>query len=149
MENIENKSTTETSIFNLNEIKGFLFETAKWGKFIAIVGYVGMGIMIILGLLVMIGKSSFGQFTGHNSTVGILGIIYIIMAIIYYFPVTYLYKFSKQIRNGLLANDELSITTGFSNLKSLFKFTAILIIVMLAMYGVALVIGVGAYLFMS
>jgi uncharacterized membrane protein len=59
---------------------------------------------------------------------------YIGIAVLYLFPVTYLYRFSNRMRAGLLAIDQNLVTNAFGNLKSLFKFMGIMTIVILVIY---------------
>jgi len=128
-------------LMSLNhEIKTYLLEISKWGKLLAIVGYVGMGFLILGGLGVIIGFSFFNSLSDADLPIGIVGIIYILLAVLYYFPINYLYKFSGQIKQGFNTNDQQYITSGFGNLKSLFKFMGIFTIVILSIYALALIV---------
>ena len=140
MDTIEKNQEHESLIIIDSELKDYLLETSKWSKFLAIVGYVGLGLLILLALFVMFGFSQFSQFSHVAFPMGLIGFLYIILAVIYYFPVTYLYKFSVQIKNGLTSNDKQTVTFGFENLKSLFKFIGIFTIVILSMYALILII---------
>jgi len=137
---METTNRDEVLITVNQEIKDYLLETSKWGKLLAIVGYVGIGLLILLGLGVTIGLSFFNSLNDVGFPIGIFGTIYILIAVLYYFPVTYLYKFSVQIKQGLNSNDLQSVTTGFGNLKSLYKFLGISTIVILSIYGLALIV---------
>lgn len=136
MENIQQSENHE--IVN-NEVKTYLLETSKWGKFLAIVGYVGMGLLVLAGLLFMVSFSQLQNLSNSSVPTGFLGFAYIVMAVIYFFPINYLYKFSTRMKQGLLANNEMSVTSAFQNLKSLFKFTGILTIVIISLYVLILV----------
>jgi hypothetical protein len=122
-------------------------ETAKWGKFLAIVGYVSIGILILIAIFMMIGLSTMSNLTGAEFPMGVFGFMYIIIGALYYFPVNYLYKYAVQIKKGLKSNDITTITAGFQNLKSLFKFMAIVTIVILSIYGLMLLVAVPTMLF--
>jgi len=101
-----------------------------------------MGLLALMGLFFMIGMSVMKSLTDIPFNPGFFGIIYIIMAIIYYFPVTYLYNFSNKIKQGIMNLNQQAMTDGFGNLKSMFKFMGILTIVMLSIYALVLVIAV-------
>jgi hypothetical protein len=139
MENIDNVQV-DNSFINNKEINDYLLEASKWGKFLGIVGYIGMGLLVIVALLVMAGASYLGNIKGTGIPTALISVIYLILAVIYYFPVTYLFRFSVKIRQGLNSNDEVSITSGFQNLKSLLKFMGIFTIVILSIYVLALLI---------
>ena len=140
MENIETSQQVENSIPSGDEIKDYLLETSKWGKFLAIVGYVGMGLLVLVALGVMVGFSFLGSGSEDNFPMAALGLVYLVLAAVYYFPINYLYRFSVQMKEGLTADDRQSVTSGFENLKSLFKFMGIFTIVILSIYALLLVI---------
>lgn len=140
MENIENNLQDENSFFNNRKIIDYLLETSKWGKFLAVVGYVLIGIFILLGMFVMFGFSQISRFTGTSYPMGLFGFLYILIAVAYYFPVNYLHKFSIHIKQGINTKSEIPLTSGFQNLKSLFKFMGIFVIVILSIYALILLI---------
>ncbi|MBD3629293.1 DUF5362 family protein [Cyclobacterium sp.] len=139
MENMEENEPANSSHFPV-EVKNYLLETSKWGNFLAIVGYVGIGLIILMALVVLIGFSFLNPVIGNDLDMGGIGLIYIVIAVVYYFPINYLHRFSKQIKLGITGNDEHSLTSGFENLKSLFKFMGIFTIITLSIYALFLFI---------
>lgn len=125
-----------------NEINAYLLETAKWGKFLAIIGYIGMAFMVLAGLFFMVGFSALSEFTKMPFPIGSFGLIYILIAVIYYFPVSFLHKFSDQAKQAVIMNDQGLLNSGFGNLKSLFKFMGIFTIVVISLYALILVIAI-------
>jgi len=146
MEEIESTQQAEDGITISNAIKDYLLETSKWGKFLGIVGYVGIGLLILVGLGVMIGFSISRSFSDVDFPMGAIGLVYLVIAVLYYFPINYLYKFSVQIKQGLDSSDHQSVKSGFENLKSLFKFMGIFTIIVLSIYALILVIALPASL---
>jgi hypothetical protein len=146
MENIEISNQTENSLIISDEIKNYLLEISKWGKFLAIVGYVGMAILVLVALGVMVGFSFLNNDTEGTFPMAALGLVYILLAVAYYFPISYLYRFSVQMKEGLVTVNHQSVTTGFENLKSLFKFMGIFTVVILSIYALLLVIALPASL---
>ena len=149
MENLETSQLPEQSFIDDSEIRGYLVETAKWSRFLAIVGYVGIVLLVVIALVMMIGFSALGSISDTDVPMGWLGGVYIVMALIYYFPVNYLFKFSDKMKYGLEANDKQAITTGFMNLKSLLKFMGILTIVVLSLYALILVVALPVAIFFA
>jgi len=143
MEQNELVPQNEPVIIN-REITGFLKETCKWGKFLAIIGYIGIGILLLAGLFLITGSDELALEEYNNVPTNILGIVYLVIAFLYYFPVNYLYRFSAETRKGIDENNEERITLGFKNLKSIFHFMGILTIVMLGIYGLALLVMIAA-----
>jgi len=129
------------------EIKGYLLETAKWGKFLSIVGFVGIGFMILGGIFFSTIMANLGAMGGEEfgaaalMGTGFMSAIYIVIALIYFFPCLYLYRFSTKIKTALNHNDEAFLTEAFKNLKSIFKFMGIFTAVILGFYAFMIVLG--------
>lgn len=149
MENLANNVQEEHSLTGNAAIRGYLIETAKWGKFLAIVGFVGVGFLVLLAIFMMIGFSVFSKLPQTRFPMWPLGFLYIVLAVVYFYPVNYLYQYAVQIRKGLEYNNMPTIISGFRNLKSLFKFMGILMIVLLSLYGVILLIAAPVLMFLK
>ncbi|QEK51344.1 hypothetical protein FYC62_06435 [Pedobacter aquae] len=144
-----NKEEPKTLVFNLS-IEDLLLETAKWGKFLAIMGFVFTGLIVLVGLAL----SVFGTSMLSNSPLGAiggaaLGFIYMLMGLVYYFPSKYLYDFAVYIKQAVLIKDQESLDYAFSRLKSVYKFWGILVIILLVFYAIAFLFGIASAIFMS
>jgi hypothetical protein len=129
--------------------RDFLKNTAKWGRFLAIIGFVFFGIMIAGGLggIVLTLKGSSASLGNSLMSGGIFSLFYLALALLYFFPLLYLHRFSSKMLAGLERNDEEIVTHAFKNLKSLFKLLGILTIVMLAFYALMMIaLSTGIYL---
>jgi hypothetical protein len=134
MENSEINSQSNDSILINDEIREYLKETAKWANFLAILGFIGLGLMAI-AIIAMLFLN--GSRSNNYSNVGgssFIAVFYILLAVLYYYPINYLYKFSVDITKGVNSNDQELFTSGFKSLKSLFKFQGILTIVVISIY---------------
>lgn len=147
MENFETNQPFENQLSINSEIKGYLLETSKWAKFLAIIGYIGMGLLLLLGIAFIVGFSAFSSVSGVGLPMTIMGAIYVLLAVSYYFPLKYLYNFSTKVKQGLNSTDQQTVTNGFENLKSLFKFMGILMIVVLSIYALIIIIMVPVAIF--
>ncbi|NPD46718.1 MULTISPECIES: DUF5362 family protein [unclassified Lentimicrobium] len=150
------------SIFNTNEEKfelspssiQHLTEAAKWSKFLSIVGFVGVALFIVLALFMGIvlpslneglGMDAFQQLgnQGNKGNMAIFGpimaFIYLAFAILYFFPVLYLFNFSKKAQLAIKEMNNELIEASFNNLRKHFKFIGILVIVIIALYALAFV----------
>ena len=125
-------------------MKTDLESTRKWAGFMAIVGFVFLGLMALMALLV---GPLVSIFSGNsNLTVWPLflgGFVYLIIAVIYFFPILFLYRFSRYTRKGIHENDPKAMGLAFKNLKSHYTFIGILMALALGLY---LVFGVAALL---
>ena len=144
MENEYNESSTlhPAALVISPQIEDFLFETIKWGKFLAILGFVFTGLIAIIGIIVMASGSALSQIPGlpHGMGFGI-GVFYMLLSLLYYFPSRFIYNFSSHIKVALFTKDQEVLTLGFENLKSNFKFWGITAIAMIVFY-ILLIVGV-------
>jgi len=122
--------------------KAHFLEAAKWGKFLAIVGFVFIGLMLVIALFMLFGLGTFMARFGAPTPVnfGGLGLLYIGMAALYFFPTFYLFIFATKMKKAVLCNDNNDFSTSVENLKSMFKFMGILTIVILSFYALSLFI---------
>ena len=146
MEKTEINTTQTESFAGNHEIKIYLAETAKWGNLLAIVGYVFLGIMALISVGITIAFSFFKKEMAFP--MWIMGLVYLVLAGINYIPVTYLYRFSAQIKLAVIKGDENFYASGFANLKSLFKFLGIFLIVFLGLYVLVFIGAIGVQFFM-
>ncbi|NEN25298.1 DUF5362 domain-containing protein [Cryomorpha ignava] len=117
----------------------FLHETRKWVNFMAILGFIGIGLMVIFGLFA---GTIFGAMASEMGTPaagfsGFFGIFYIFVALLYFFPVMYLYKFGSKLKIALNSHDNGALEGAFENLKSHYKFVGILMIIVMSFYVLA------------
>lgn len=109
-----------------------LKEAGRWANFLAIVGFVMLGLMV-LGAIAMFALGSILPL-GSGMSAGAAGVVYILMAALYFFPTYYLYQFSSKIKVGLKSTSQKDVDEAFQNLKSMFKFVGILMIIVLSIY---------------
>lgn len=129
-------------------IKAHLSETAKWGKFLAIVGFVFCGIILLAGIFIVSAFSSVEKTYssyGNTSLIASFGpgifVIYIIIAVLYFFPCLFLLRFSNKMKAALAADNQPELTASFQNLKILFRYVGILTIILLSFYLLAFIFG--------
>ena len=120
----------------------FLRETAKWSKFLSIVGFVVMGLMLLfLGFAPTIFSTTFASGYGGSKEAGFAQfIILAAVMLIYFFPCLYLYKFATKMQVALRNNDQETLNSSFENLKSCFKFMGIFTIIILAIYALVFIV---------
>lgn len=123
----------------------FLLETTKWTRFLSILGFVGIGILIIVALFagaIFSNLPTNGLGSPTSALPGaMITIVYLILAVVYYFPIRYLYNFSVQMRNALSSKMNDEIEGAFMNLKSHYKFMGIASIIVISLYLLAAIMG--------
>ena len=140
----------ETSLFGFGidtASRVHLAEAAKWARFLAIVGFVVCGLIVILGIfagsfLSMMSGLSSDDYRGSTALTSGLGafmaVFYIGMAILFFFPYLFLFRFANHMKSSLNTNDQLTLNSSFQNLKIMFRYVGILTIVLLSFYALAI-----------
>ncbi len=131
------------------QAKSHLKEAAKWAVFLSIVGFIGIGLMIILSFTIgsVLANLPIENFGGLSPQ--FFSYFYLIFAGIYFIPVYYLYQFGTKIKAALLNDDNDLLTFGLKKIKSLYKFLGILTIVGISFYFILMLFGVFGALFAS
>lgn len=118
----------------------FLLEIAKWATFLAIVGFVTIGFMIILSFSI---GTILSQVPENNMGISpqFFSFFYLIFAGIYFIPVYYLFQFGSKTKKALINNDTDLLTFGLKKLKSHYKFLGIITIIMVGLNILFLIFG--------
>ncbi|MGJ7032117.1 DUF5362 family protein [Niabella hirudinis] len=125
--------------------KVYIGEASKWARFLGIIGLIALSVILIAGVGVLMAGSSMMQASGMPIPGAALGLIYIVMALLYFFPSFYLYKFGSITRKGVQTENIADLNEGLRYLKSFFRFAGILAIVIIGFYIIAfLAFGMGA-----
>lgn len=143
MESLDNQMGSSGAGLN-SEIKGYIKSISKWGKFLSIIGFIGIGLIVIIALFAGSMIARLGAMSGAGASGAFVTVIYLIVAVIYFFPVLYLWKASTNLGYAVDNNNELSLTEGFKNLKSHYKFIGIFMIVVLSIYILAALFALAA-----
>lgn len=128
----------------INEsVKADLLSAAKWAKFLCIVGCIGVGIMVIAGILMMVFGTMASSLFSNMPLGAAMGFIYLILAAIYIYPLIKGFQFANGVKAACLTNNEQELARGFAGLNALLRFTGILTIIILSIYVIILIFGVG------
>ena len=149
---MNHESTDHLSMpLQIDDVSGaYLKETAKWGKFLSIVGFVVTGLIVLIALFAGSMFTKLGELSTQRQSAlpagfsVIITVIYLAFAVLYFFPCFYLFKFSNKAKLAIEVNEQGALNEAFGNLKSCFKFIGIMTIVVLAVYAIALLVMVMA-----
>lgn len=122
--------------------------TSKWTKFLSILGFVMCGFLALFGFFYVSVMTSFSKLSNQAFPVndqlekmsGVFIVIYLIVAVIYFFPAYYLFQFSTKLQNALKSYDNEILESAFTYLKSHYKFIGILVIIGLSFYTLVFLI---------
>ncbi|MNU94577.1 hypothetical protein D3C71_845630 [compost metagenome] len=118
-----------------NSIKENLIATAKWPRFLAIMGFIFVGISGIASLFLLVTS----MLSGYGPLV-LVSLIYVVLTIVMLFPALYLIRFAVATEKGLGSNKQGEFDYAIENLKSLFKFMGIYTIVTIALYIIYVIV---------
>jgi len=114
--------------------------TRKWTMFLAILGFIGIGLIVIAGTVAGLFLSAFNtNATLSGLVLIVIFIIIVAMAVIYFFPVLFLFRFSKHTSQAVKTLNKQEMHKAFKNLKAYYVYIGILIIVVLVIYVVAFI----------
>lgn len=114
--------------------KKYLLEASKWANFIAIVGFIAIGLLIIMSfsigtILANLPEGSLGGLSPR-----FFSFFYLIAAGVYFIPVFFLFQFGQKTKQALMQDDHNLLTFGLKKLRSHYKFIGILFIVFISLY---------------
>ncbi len=126
-----------------------LKETAGWAKFLGILGFILAGLLAILAFVIPEFMNRYGSYSSYSSydysgNTKMLGVAmtvaYLFVAALMFFVALFTFKFGSKTRAALALNDQVSLDTGFRNLKFLFRFYGIVAIIYLGFLVLALLV---------
>jgi len=127
------------------QAQSYLTESARWGKFLAIMGFIVCGFMMILSFFMPVFLTQLPPYNSVSTEfssgmkVG-MTIVYLLLALLSFFPCFYLYKFSVKMQSAVKMVSQENFDESLMNLKSVFKFYGIFVIIILSFYALAFII---------
>lgn len=140
----------DTEMLVSAESVNHLVKAAKWGKFLAIFGFVVTGLLVVAGVIMSFVLDTLSEDMmpqGLPFSPKVLSVLYILIAAVYLIPVIFLNSFSNKIIKAADTNNSTTLTQAFKSLKNLFLFIGIATIVVLAFYVIVLLVAGTAAVF--
>jgi type II secretory pathway pseudopilin PulG len=123
-----------------------LAKTKPWVRFLSILGFVMVGLMLLFSLGVIgVGIFTIAKSGAEGAMLIGLGVLYLAMAVLYVFPSRFLWRYAKAIEQALTAQSKAwPIEQALKQQKSFWKFAGIMTLVILLLYipGVLLAIAI-------
>lgn len=142
---MENLDLLNNDLQVSSNVKSYLSESAKWGKFLSVLGFILCGILVMVAFILPSVLSKIPPYNsvpaGFSSSMQAgLTIIYLLGGVILFFPCYYLFKFSTNMQSAIKSENQENFDESLMNLKSIFKFYGILTIVILSFYALVFII---------
>ena len=141
MEEEINQVSSHNEGMNLSVYALSNFRTAGlWAKFLAIMGFIGVGFMLIAGFVMIIGMSAMSIYDSNPMGFGFagLGFIYLIIAVLMFFPAYFMLRYAIKISDAFRTRNVLSLDESSKQLKNYFVFTGVMTIIVLGIYLIAI-----------
>ena len=137
MEEETKKNSIEIDQVTLNNLN----ITRKWTMFLAVIGYIFLGLYVILGLLagtIMSAFKSGETIFGLPESFTLIAVP--VSAIILFFPGIYLLRYSKYMASAVSKLSKEDLHLSLKNLKKYFVYQGLLVIFILVLYLAVLVV---------
>lgn len=134
------------------DIRSYIYETARWTKFLSIVGFVLTGIMILVsfsaGAIISAMNDKVGAANNPWAALGggFLTVLFLLSALLYFYPSLLLFKYANSAKQAVLFGDQPALSVAMGKMKSFFKFWGIITITILGLYTISFLLGVVAFL---
>ena len=143
-ENLE--ETVQTPLIVSEDMRSYIYDTTKWANFLAIVGFVVAGLMIVTSFTFGAAMSTNPELSTLLSTTALSPIGFTLFCLAYAFAVFYpsllLFKYSTKAKQGVLYGEQASLDEAFSKIKSLFKYWGIITILGIGLYVLLIIFSV-------
>ncbi len=121
-----------------------MHQTKGWTTFLSVLGFVGVGFMLLGGFACL----ALGAATG-NFQVGMMGVLYLPMAALYVYPTLKLWGYGKAVGVLLTTRKDADLEAALDQQRAFWRFLGIMTIVMMVLYALALVISVASGVFIA
>lgn len=122
----------------------FFKKSGKWGKFIAIISFISVGLILIAA----IGMFTVGSYVSSAGNLPfsptLLGLFYLLFGFLTLLYSLYLFRYSNSIIHAADSNSNESLQYAAENIFKFFRLLGILIIVTIALYLIAIIFTVGS-----
>lgn len=142
MENIEEPTLAEQQEPKLvvtEAMRSYFYDMAKWANFLAVVGFVFTGFIVIGAFTVGSTINSNPEMAKMLGPLGAMGslaftAICLVYAFAIFYPSILFFKYSTQAKIGVLYGEQASLEEAFGKLKSLFKYWGVVMIIFISLY---------------
>ena len=134
----------DTELFKLEideTAKATFLEMARWTKFLAIMGFIFLGLIMIAGIVIAMFIDTMGA-SSPFAAFGAVGtmLYFLVIAAVTFYPLYALLRFSTGIKPAVKNADKERFNKALKALKNTFKYYGIMMIIFLGIYGAVIVV---------
>lgn len=154
MENFEEAESAEhleqgqEQLIVTEEIRSYIYETAKWTKFLSIVGLVFAVFLALMAfsanaIIDALVVATPGNPLAQMGT-AFLTVYFLSISLMLFYPSFLLFKYSNAATTAVLYADQENFTVAMKKMKSVFKFWGIIAIIVLSLYILSILLAIVA-----
>ncbi len=125
---------------------GYLKQTKPWVRFISIMGFIGTGLLFLLGLFLILGAgllSSLSRTALGGVPLGLIGFICAALGCLYFFPALHLFRYAGGIKRALISDQVGGMEDALMHQRSFWRFVGILVLIILILQVLVILCLVG------
>ncbi|ACU03536.1 MULTISPECIES: hypothetical protein [Pedobacter] len=143
-EPVEEAGQEQETLLVTEEIRSYIYETAKWTRFLSIVGLVFAAFLALMALSAN-GLMETMTAVAPSSPLVKLGaafltVYFLCISLMLFYPSYLLFKYSNAANTAVLYADQENFTVAMKKMKSVFKFWGIVTIVILAINVISILL---------
>lgn len=128
------------------DMRSYIYDMTKWTSFLAIVGFVLTGLMVLTAFTIGPAISTDAKLAAAMaaSSLSPMGITLfcLVFAFAIFYPSLLLYKYTAKAKLGVLYGEQASLNEAFGKMKSLFKYWGIITLIGIVFYILLIVLSV-------
>lgn len=123
-----------------------LRSSGTWATFLSIMGFVGIGFMVLAAIFM----GAIGSFAGNDMAsiypfpMWIFSFVYLVIAVLYFFPVLFMFRFAQESKRAVLSQSSAQLELAMVNQAKMYKWSGIIVIALIVIY---ILVIIGAVLF--
>lgn len=139
-ENVEEivPSNTPPQLIVSEDMRSYIYETTKWAKFLAIVGFVISAFLTLTSFTIGAAMQSNAELAAAMASSKLSPTVITILCLVYTFAIFYpsmlLFRYANKAQLGVLYGEQASLDEAFSKLKSLFKYWSVITLIGIVLY---------------
>jgi hypothetical protein len=145
-EPVEETGEEKESLMITEEIRSYIYETAKWTRFLSIVGLVFSAFLALMafsanGIIEGLAAAAPGNPLVQLGTT-FLTVYFLCISLVLFYPSFLLFKYSNAANTAVLYADQENFAVAMKKMKSVFKFWGIITIIVLALNVLSVLLAV-------
>lgn len=115
-----------------------LRKTKPWVRLLAVLGMIGMALMVLGGLAMAVMGGGFFRYMGMAARLG-MALVYVVLAFLYLPPVLFLNRYASRIADLVEDRSITSLEAALRAQKSFWKYVGVFTVIIMCLYALVLV----------